>query len=263
MVEPLAWYCRPTGPLVIHLGVPADIVFVTFPGTVFVPVVRILATANGEVNKVEWVAGMAVVDLPLRVCSWMRSGTALLCSTLQRNFNDFPRSKCEEFVTARGKVSWGETDKRKYTIPYHYISLTHRNLDHACKAVTPKDILYIYRNPWDVMYSWWKYEKAYGNLALCVGANISQWMNHVTEYTEKCFSIRYSDLTNIDKFPTILESIRQRWNLSPKLPYKPVEQRVGWKSQEDRSPHRPKYDRDAKFQMISALEKDPFFAEYL
>jgi hypothetical protein len=174
------------------------------------------------------------LDLPLRVCSYMRSGTALLCATLQHNFEGFPEEQCAVRNYQHDTAVWYKTKTHiADIIPWHHISLTHSEIHVAERHLSHDKMLYIVRNPKDVFRSLWKFTAASLHTSLndfITRKLIAAWGNNVYSYTNMgIFTIYFEDLINPKTFLPVLERIRDHFDLtpSPKFP-SPIPHRVGW-----------------------------------
>ena len=128
----------------------------------------------------------------VKVCSFPRSGTHLLMAYIYHNFDVGPGLERIVFVKDQ---QWSGTGTQEAVVPWAGLFGAHHPLCQA-RRLRKKEIVYIYRNPINCLYSNWKFfsgeDTSFLNWLSTVG--ILNWQQHVQDYRKSCFSIKYEDL---------------------------------------------------------------------
>lgn len=143
----------------------------------------------------------------LRICSYKRSGTHLLMAYIYHNFNI--GSGYERIMRIKDQ-QWSGTGTEEAVVPWARLFGSHHPLNEIPK-LNRKDILYIYRNPINCLYSNWRFFGVGTFSDWITVVNILNWKQHVIDYRRCCFSIRYEDLCNNPI--TILKIIQKQFKL--------------------------------------------------
>ena len=152
-------------------------------------------------------------DMPIQVCSHKRSGTHLLMATLEKNFELGRPVSGMDYVYGEGYLAEATPHqppkvfqidgKVQDVIPWAKLFGSHQPFD-SCDIPTEK-ILYIYRHPWDTLWSLFRFELKGEWLTMgkdgkagwdsWMTHQAQRWYQHVKGYTESdCLTFRYENI---------------------------------------------------------------------
>lgn len=145
----------------------------------------------------------------VKICSFPRSGTHLLMASIYHNFDI--GTGHERVVTVRNQ-QWSGTGTEQAVVPWAGLFGSHLALENAHK-LERKQIIYIYRNPINCLYSNWRFfggeDTTFSQWLTPI--NILHWQQHVESYFENCHTIKYEDLR--DHPEIVLELIQKIFKL--------------------------------------------------
>lgn len=167
-----------------------------------------------------------VPTLPVRVCSFHRSGTHFLMASLYANFN-FPdlTTDLPDYGDEILFVNEGEYVKR---CPWHLMFGSHDPWPNRDRVPLNK-VLYIYRNPMDVMRSCCTLagKKMEDESAEEVQAWMRRWYSHVESYFKAgAFAVSYEEL--LADFEAVMDRIGKAFKLERKTVQFVRPPLVGW-----------------------------------
>ncbi len=128
----------------------------------------------------------------VRVASHRRSGTHFLMACLWRNF-EFPDLALEAHADGR---LWQDGRRTTAVVPWGRLFLTH---ELCTPDVDKSELIYILRNPLEVLRSCWEFDGMPGTLnEYATAERIQYWKDHVKSYSG-AFIVRYEDLLAFPK----------------------------------------------------------------
>lgn len=159
----------------------------------------------------------------LKVCSHPRSGTHYLMAMLWANF-DFGED-LELEAHADGRL-WCDGKRTKLKVPWGKLFGTHNQ--HSEHDIPDDDILYIVRNPLEVVRSNWEFHGTPGTInEYATNERIKYWHDHVCRYSGPIMCVSYERLMAMPV--AVLEDIRACFSLQRKTrKYHLITEVVGW-----------------------------------
>ena len=166
----------------------------------------------------------------IKVCSYRRSGSHLLMASLAANFNFAEDLSRELHSHGRKWITEGSSITvplgTKVIVPWGKLFGT-RKMD---TTDINDPILYIIRNPLDVMRSCYEFDGCRGTInEYATDERIQYWLDHVNYFTANHASVQYESLVTLP-IKTI-QDIQKVFQLHQKQPHiEVIDRNVGWKA---------------------------------
>lgn len=176
-----------------------------------------------------------MTDFGIKVCSHKRSGTHLLCATLEKNFSLGDASLSVSIPAGKKFILGGKVYNpgERVSIPWGKLWGTHNFFNIRWHGENKDKILYIVRHPVDTIMSYWRFvgpgsEK---DISFYISEErVRFWYRHVTGYIKNCLWIHFEDIVG-PRHDYFLDKIREHFNLEKKHKnYHRVQDTIGWYS---------------------------------